>query len=186
MTDTKRYDVPPWIKPDAIPAIFPAMSAAMQAIEAVTSRDALPVDRFWKYVNKTDECWLWTGAIQTWGYGAFSFSPKKQISAHRFSWKIANGDPGKNYVLHRCDVRRCVNPAHLFLGAQADNVRDMVSKKRQLFGERQAQSKLTDNDVERIRVLAGEGKKQRSIARMFGVTQALISLVVTRQAWKHI
>lgn len=86
--------------------------------------------KFWTYVKKTDSCWLWTRYRQSHGYGAMYFNSTRQLT-HRISWQLANGaiPPGMN-VLHRCDVGACVNPDHLFLGTQPDNVRDMIDKGR--------------------------------------------------------
>lgn len=77
-----------------------------------------------------DECWLWTGAIMTKGYGAFIFDGKQE-GAHRVAWILKNGPiPDGLHVLHKCDVKNCVNTNHLFLGTNADNMRDKESKGR--------------------------------------------------------
>lgn len=82
--------------------------------------------RFWSKVNKTASCWLWTGAKGKWGHGSFQGS-----SAHRFAYKQLVGPiPDGMFVCHRCDVGSCVNPEHLFLGTQRDNIHDAINKGR--------------------------------------------------------
>jgi hypothetical protein len=76
-------------------------------------------------------CLEWTGAISSSGYGSIAGDEQKNISAHCAAWIIANGTiPEGLCVLHRCDNRRCVRPAHLFLGTRVDNNRDMAAKDR--------------------------------------------------------
>lgn len=89
---------------------------------------------FWSKVAKTDACWLWTGR-QFWdGYGAFDRridGVKKIFKAHRQSYELSVGAiPDGLHVLHRCDVRLCVRPDHLFLGTNDDNVADRTAKGR--------------------------------------------------------
>jgi len=86
--------------------------------------------RFEKYVDKSGACWLWTGPLFRSGYGRASCGIKKR-RAHRVAFETYIGPiPDGLQVLHRCDVPRCVNPAHLFLGTPADNARDMDAKGR--------------------------------------------------------
>ena len=92
-------------------------------------------ERFWSKVNKTEGCWLWTGG-KNYGYGQF-WDGRKPQQAHRISWGIHCGPiPDGLWVLHRCDVPSCVNPAHLFLGTHTDNMRDAATKGRLAIGER--------------------------------------------------
>jgi len=76
-------------------------------------------------------CWLWMGSCGNSGYGKLSIGHSQRISAHRASYALFNGPIEDNAcVLHKCDVRTCVNPDHLFLGTKADNTQDMVRKGR--------------------------------------------------------
>ena len=75
-------------------------------------------------------CWLWTASLDNHGYGQFCFN-RKPVKAHRVSWELHRGPIPKGLcVLHKCDVRTCINPAHLFVGTRADNVADMIAKGR--------------------------------------------------------
>lgn len=87
-------------------------------------------ERFWAHVHKTEGCWNWTAAVRGAGYGAFLVN-QKNYGAHRFSYLLTKGEIPKGLcVLHACDNRRCVNPAHLSLGTNKDNTADMISKGR--------------------------------------------------------
>ncbi len=90
-------------------------------------------ERFWRYVQKTDGCWLWTASLSGKPGNAYGslHNEGKMEKAHRISWTIHNGKiPEGIFVLHKCDNPVCINPSHLFLGTQFDNMRDMVSKGR--------------------------------------------------------
>lgn len=92
------------------------------------------IQRFWSKVAITDnpdDCWLWTAGTVT-GYGSFGFQGRMRI-ASRVAWEITNSEiPAGMKVLHTCDNPLCVNPKHLFLGTQLDNMRDMVRKGRKV------------------------------------------------------
>lgn len=101
----------------------------------MSSYDDSEILRFWKYVEKSETCWLWTGAMIK-GYGVLHMRGTR-IYAHRFSWQLHVGSiPGKLFVLHDCpggDNPSCVNPTHLWLGTHRDNMCDMIQKNRQWF-----------------------------------------------------
>lgn len=87
-------------------------------------------DRFWKKVNKTDTCWLWTASKTKGGYGKF-WNGVFLEEAHRFSYKLLVGPIKDNlHVLHSCDIRNCVNPKHLRQGTEIENRRDAIERKR--------------------------------------------------------
>jgi len=91
-------------------------------------------DRFFSKVEKTSTCWLWKGGL-TKGYGTFAINTSRKNRvygrAHRVSWELINGPiPSDKHVLHKCDNPKCVNPKHLFLGSNMDNIQDCIQKKR--------------------------------------------------------
>jgi len=89
------------------------------------------IDRFWGYVNKSGDCWLWTAGCFKRGYGAFAYDGKRPGYAHRFSYELHFGPiPEGKVIMHKCDNRKCVNPAHLKAGTQRDNIHDAMAKNR--------------------------------------------------------
>lgn len=146
-------------------------------------------ERFWAKVNKTDTCWLWEAGTYPAGYGKFAVangtSVSTKVGAHRMAWQLTHGDPGALHVLHTCDNRRCVNPAHLFLGTNDDNIADMVAKGRQACGELSGRNSLTAQDVRAIRSAAMH-QRQCDLATQYGVSRATICRVVNRHLWKHV
>lgn len=92
-----------------------------------------PALRFWRQVQKTDTCWLWTGARSGAGYGQIGINDVR-IFTHRFSWELHHGPiPAGLFVCHHCDNPPCVRPDHLFLGTPQDNMVDKIRKGRHLL-----------------------------------------------------
>ncbi|MDN7445926.1 HNH endonuclease [Burkholderia multivorans] len=153
--------------------------------------DAFP--RFWSKVDRRgpDECWLWTAAIHSSGYGKFGAGGKygKTLLAHRVSYEIANGSvPDGLWVLHRCDVRLCCNPKHLFAGTPLDNVVDMMDKGRfrgyDKSGEANPAARLRKEQVIEIRQLLAVGTSQKAIAERFDISRQLVSAIKCGEVWQ--
>lgn len=140
--------------------------------------------RFWTKVRKTKGCWLWTAGTNNHGYGLIGLSipgaKKGMVLAHRVSFLLHHGGiPDGAFVLHDCDVPRCVRPDHLYLGDQQRNMADMARRGRTV-------SKLSRTDVIEIRErYSRRGTTQATIAQDYGVHPSLISLIVLRKAWRH-
>src|SRR3954462_4514752 len=132
-------------------------------------------------------CWLWRGRGVASGYGMGRFE-RKMYPAHRLAWKFFRGEIGPGLVVcHKCDVRACVNPDHLFLGTMADNIRDMKEKGRSPHGDEHSRSKLTAKAVSRIKtMLAHRHMRVSEIARAFGVTHATIDCIAKGKTWRHV
>lgn len=144
---------------------------------------------FWKRVNKSETCWNWIGVKDKDGYGTLSIRGKGLKRAHRLSWEIHNGPiPDGMSVLHKCDNPSCVNPEHLFLGTQLDNMRDKTAKGRGIYlkGEDAGRTKLTEKQVRQIRRMIEEGKTQRAIAKEFSITHGAVHLIAKRINWSHV
>lgn len=154
-------------------------------------------EAFWKKVVKSEGgCWIWTGTKDSHGYGVVEIGTRAQgrrnTGAHRIAWSLVRGPiPEGLCVCHRCDNPPCVNPEHLFLGTQADNLRDMSEKGRRVTtttrGERVAGSKLVPESVAEIRRLfALGGMTKAALGKSFGVTEVQIGNIVKRRHWRHI
>lgn len=141
--------------------------------------------RFAEKVRISDGCWEWTGDKDVKGYGRF-FLRGEVIRAHRVSQEIYAGPiPDGMYVLHRCDNPGCVNPAHLFLGTQTDNMLDMEAKGRGRHprGEGHLSSKLTEVEVRKI---ISDGRSLSVIAKDYDVGKPLVWKIKKRLLWRHL
>lgn len=155
--------------------------------------------RFWSKVDKTPghgpqgDCWLWTGAPNSDGYGSLRIGSRRDgsrtgIKSHRLSYLLHYGNvPDGLQVLHRCDNPPCVNPDHLFLGTHTDNMRDRSAKGRgnHPTGERNAATRLSSRQVATIRERYAKGEVfQHQLAAEFGIAQTTVSAIVRGEIWK--
>lgn len=132
-------------------------------------------------------CWLWRGMVVGSGYGMARFE-RKIYPAHRLAWKFFRGEIAPGLVVcHKCDIRTCVNPEHLFLGTHAENMKDMKEKGRSPHGDGHSRAKLTTEQVRKIKAVLAEGLLSVSdIAREYGVTYSTIACIAKGKSWRHV
>jgi hypothetical protein len=146
---------------------------------------------FWEKVDQTDSCWVWKASRDRYGYGQLTYQGRHRM-AHHIAYELIKGRiPADLCVLHSCDNPSCVNPDHLYVGTRKQNTQDMMQRGRdkhgQLCGSSNATAKLTENDVRTIRWMHENGTlTNQAIAEYFGVTGALIGMIIKRKIWKHI
>lgn len=147
--------------------------------------------RFWEKVALAgqDDCWVWTGAIDKWGYGKFSFfsqGRKCQLVASRFAYTDVKGAiPPGELILHSCDNPTCVNPNHLFAGTHQRNMQEMKARGRAYKprGLLNCNARLKPRDVLRIRGLLAKGEKPGVISSRFHVSRDTVSSIQTGRSW---
>lgn len=152
------------------------------------------IARFWSKVDRKvpNECWPWTGSFKENGYpqlgvGSLTNGTRTMRMAHRLSWLIHFGEvPKRKYILHHCDNPKCVNPNHLYLGGNSENMRDAAQRNRIAHGVRHAYAKLNPTKVRRIRKLFKSGKNCNQIASTIGVAYATIQQVIEGQTWRRV
>ena len=160
-------------------------------------------EHFWSRVDirDTHSCWEWQGAKTSGGYGNLSWQGS-HTQAHRLAYFLTYGgielstgfrEPGKakcysNFVLHKCDNRKCCNPNHLFLGTMRENQLDAYNKGRKKQPRsRHANAKLGPDQVREIRNRYHSGREmQIPLAKEFGVSQRVISLIVRNESYKDL
>jgi hypothetical protein len=152
--------------------------------------DGDDAERFWlkvKILGK-DDCWLWVAGTRRDGYGVFQvFNPHKNFAAHRFAFEDKVGPiPSRLYVCHRCDRKLCVNPSHLFLGTQKDNMVDAVSKGIMRKGSRHGMAKLTEDNIRDIRRQSHSGMSAAKIALGLKISPSNVRLILTGETWNHV
>lgn len=151
---------------------------------------------FYDHIEVTKSCWIWGGSVDKNGYGKFCNG-----RSHRFSYFLHFGEfPKDMWVLHTCDNPQCVNPNHLFIGTNQDNVDDRERKNRgakglkngsytkpetRRIGSLNGLSKFTEEQIVEIRNMSPD-KSQSQIAKIFNTTQVNIGRIINRKTWKHV
>jgi hypothetical protein len=158
-------------------------------------------ERFMAKVEKTPTCWLWKGAKGGSGYGQF-WNGERTITAHHFL--LPEPVPVGCEACHKCDVKLCVNPDHIFIGTRSDNMRDMVQKKRHnpeakaagcramhkvrrlRLGSQNHEAVLNEETVAMIRSLPRRRGLGAVLARQYRVSESLVSGILSGKRWKHV
>lgn len=138
-------------------------------------------------------CWLWTGAKTVLGYGQGK-RKDKQPYVHRMMWSTLYGEIPPGYVVcHACDNPSCVNPSHLFVGTQGDNMRDKQKKGRATGGCRGTQNGNSILDPEKVRWIRAQHASRRGesglldeLASSAGVRKCAVWDVILRRSWRHV
>jgi hypothetical protein len=152
----------------------------------LSTDDLVRAAKSWR-VQVCGDCWIWAGSYFASGYGRVGIS-MSTYKAHRVAYHLACGPfDDALLVCHRCDVKQCVNPAHLFLGTHADNHTDRNSKGRQAAGERMGNAKIDDEQAICVmaRLLTGR-ETQKTIASAFGISPGGVNKMWTGRTWLHL
>ena len=151
-------------------------------VQSIRGNDFLRFNSSYKI--ESNGCWVWIKSLRC-GYGRF-FVGGFHYSAHRYSWEAANGDiPSGMQINHLCNNPSCVNPDHLYVGNQTENMRDMLmaGRGRHKKGESTALSKLTDSAVREIR---GSLETTAKLARVYNVSESAVRSARKGKTWKHV
>jgi hypothetical protein len=138
-------------------------------------------DRFMRRVNtagpsvseELGPCWIWTGTSQSQGYGILRRHVWGELLTHRWIYKHTYGElPPDLMVRHKCDVKACVNPAHLEIGTSQDNVGDMIARHPHACGR-----KLSDAQIAEILEMRATGAFYHDIATIYNVNRRTIEKI---------
>lgn len=169
----------------------------MSNLDRYSLLDADDRVRFWNNVRQHPMgCWRWILAHKGYGYGIFGAKGKK-YRAHCLCYFFATGtSPSGRVVMHRCDNPWCVNPDHLCLGTQAENMKDAATKGRMCKGQARKSisqvgkdrynAKIDDETVREVRSLAGTGMSFEAIGNLFGISPSSAHRVARRKSWAHV
>ena len=148
-------------------------------------------DRLWARVEirGPDDCWEWQGSKHWRGHGQIGLGRRSDGLGytHVVAWQDANGRqvPAGMCIRHKCDNPPCCNPAHLEIGTQLDNLRDMFDRRRHSFGEHHA-TKLSESDVVVIKEKIRGGIPHRVIAGQYGVSRSMVGAIGLGKRWSHV
>lgn len=149
-------------------------------------------DMFTSRVYKTDTCWIWKGFKDKYGYGVIKVKGKF-YKAHRLSFMLFNGEiPEGLLICHKCNIRDCVNPEHIYAGTGSDNQKDAVKAgtsnfiKNKQTGSNNYGAKLNEEQVKEIKKLIKQEFRLSDIASLFKVTRRAIGHIKSGRNWKHV
>jgi hypothetical protein len=149
-------------------------------------RPRIPLfDKIERNITRIPEsgCWIWMSTIEKSGYGRVC-SGKKPFYAHRVSYEQKHGPiPNGMMALHHCDVKCCVNPDHIFVGTQQDNMTDKVRKNRQAKGINHGNAKLTEDQVREIK---SSSETSIKLSAKFNYSASMIRAIKNGYIWKHL
>lgn len=149
-------------------------------------------DRFYeKFIpDQNSGCWIWIAALDSDGYGVIyeriGRSAQIQTKAHIVSYRIHHGEiPRKKYILHKCDIKNCVHPDHIYAGTHQQNMKDKAE--RSLYrGENHVKSIFKNDDVRNIKALLKRGFSCAYIGRLYKVPAVTIVSIKIERTWRHI
>ena len=143
-------------------------------------------------------CWEWTGSICTYGYGRIDFFESGKVipkRAHRVMYEYSVGPiPEGKFILHKCDNRKCVNPEHLYVGTQADNMNDVKTRKRGIgiknrrHSEKSHLAVLRDDQVRELRRRVSSGQPIADAHREMTLPISLCGArkIIANKVWRHL
>lgn len=155
-------------------------------LELGTNRGSSLLERLYNNCVPVTEsgCLIWLGYVSKYGYGTITTHHGEVKRVHRLSWELTHGEIPKGlFVCHKCDVKLCVRPEHLFLGTPKENTQDMVRKMRHSIGDKNWATVLKEEDIVAIR---NDPRICKEIAKDYGVHLTTIASVKLRRTWKHV